>query len=361
MARQNNRAPRDLYKEIADRILASLEGGDVAPWQRPWNPSPLGSTPFNAVSKRPYRGVNVWLTMLTAWSRGYALPMWLTFKQANEIAAKAARKAGHKVEKNRRGQFVFAEGERKGLSVGGIRAGQNKANDAGATGVVFWKPVKSRRENEAGEMEARSFLVMRSYQVFNVQQCDAAVREYLLPGAVFDEESGALISMPESATEFAPLEACEEICEGWTDVPVNHGGNQAYYQPSTDQIQLPERDQFKSPEEYYTTRFHEMAHATGHPSRLARFKVGQHRAVHTYAEEELVAEFTACFLAGEAGIVRTVEQNSTAYLRAWASRIREDKRIVVRAAQRAQKAADLILGRQAVAESSDEQEASQAA
>lgn len=332
-------AKRDPYQEITDRIVSALENDEIAPWQRPWKASPFGSTPHNPVSGTLYRGVNVFLTLLTQWDRGYEHPMWLTFKQAHEIAAKAARKAGHKVGvkevgrgKRKKKIYVFADGPNKGKSVGGIKPGQNKENGRGATTVVFWKSGTRKETDENGEEQTRSWMVMRTYSVFNIAQCDEAVQEYLC-------------GEPEEAPKFAPLEKCESICNGF-EVQTDHGGDRACYYPATDRIQLPKREKFKSPEEYYTTRFHEMGHATGHPNRLGRFKVNEHKGVHTYAEEELVAEFTACFLAGEAGIVRTVEENSAAYLKAWASKLKEDKRIIVNAAQRAQKAADMILGRE---------------
>jgi antirestriction protein ArdC len=191
-------------------------------------------------------------------------------------------------------------------------------------------------------------MLMKFYQVFNVEQCDEHVKAYLCP--------------PVERPEFTPHEHADRICEGF-DCETRHGGDRAYYTPSEDRIQLPEREQFNTPEHYYTTRFHEMGHATGHSSRLARdsMKPGQHREVHSYAEEELVAEFTACFLSGEAGIERTTEGNAAAYLRVWAGRIRDNKQIIVTAAQRAQKAADLILGRKAPGATGDSQNSKAAA
>lgn len=334
---------RDLYQEITDRIIEALESGQAAPWQRPWEVSPYGSTPCNGVTKRPYRGINIWLTLMTSWKRGYSRPMWLTFKQAHEVAAKAMRKAGRPVEEKtvKRGKFtktlfVFGEGDPEaGKSVGGIRAGQNKENDAGATTVIFWKPSKFTKTDANGDEQEHGYMIMRAYQVFNVDQCDEHVREYLCPVEV-------------EAPEFSPIEECERICEGY-EIETRHGGDRAYYDVIGDRIQLPEREQFHSPEHYYTTRFHEMGHSTGHGSRLGRPGIAKfdYRGSHQYAEEELVAEFTACFLAGEAGIVRTVENQAAQYLRIWAAKLKEDPKMVVHAAQRAQKAADLVLGRKA--------------
>ena len=326
---------RDHYQEITDRIVAALEGGDVAPWQRPWKASSLGGVPRNAATGRPYRGINVWLTLMTQWERGYDHPLWLSFKQANEFAGRAMRRAGRKVEQNKRGRWVFADGEDKGKTCGGIRAGQNKDNGCGGTDVIFWKPMKGREPQDDGTHREFSWLLMRSYNVFNIAQCDQHVVDFVC-GEVAPEDA------------FQPLAAAERICEGY-EIQTVHGGDRAFYRPATDTIHLPRREAFHSPEHYYTTRFHEMGHSTGAASRLSRDGIAKfdYQGSHQYAEEELVAEFTACFLAGEAGIVRTVEGNAAGYLRHWAAKLREDPKIVVLAAQRAQKAADLILGRSA--------------
>jgi len=340
--------------------LAADSDTPLAPWQKPWNVSPYGSAPHNPASGTVYRGINTWITLMVMWDRGYDVPMFLTYKQANEMAAKALRAKGIKVEHKAVGRkaadpakqkriWVYVEGENAGKSCGGIKAGQNKENNSGGTNVIFWKTGSRVETDENGDEERKGWAMMRTFTVFNVAQCDDHVREYLCPPVA-------------DAPEFTPLEQCERICEGY-QIETRHGGERAYYMPSEDRIQLPQPETFKTPEGYYTVRFHEMGHSTGHVSRLGRdsMKPGLHRDVHTYAEEELVAEFSACFLAGEAGIVRTVEGNSAAYLRHWASKLREDKRMVVYAAQRAQKAADLILGREVAGAAGTDSEAAQGA
>lgn len=324
---------KDLYQGITDRVLKSMEDG-VAPWHRPWKS--VGAS-RNALTGKPYRGINVILTMVTAWNRGYSDPRWLTFKQANEIAGRAMKAEGHKVEQHPKFKsWIFAEGPNKGKSVGGIRKGQSAANGCGATGIIFWKPVKKTEKNEKGDEVDRSFLIMREYQVFNVEQCDEHVQKYLGP-----------VVMPH---EFSPIEAAESVCKGY-DIDVRYGGDRAFYACLGDFIQLPPREAFDSPEEYYSTMFHEMGHSTGASHRLARKGIEKFdfKGSHQYAEEELVAEFTACFLAGEVGIERTFD-NSASYLRHWASKIQDDKTLIVRVTQQAQKAADLILGRLAVSD-----------
>ena len=77
---------RDLYREVTDRIIASLEAG-VAPWIRPWT-GEADSLPVNAASHRAYRGINVVLLTLTGTARGYALSRWLTYRQAAELGGR---------------------------------------------------------------------------------------------------------------------------------------------------------------------------------------------------------------------------------------------------------------------------------
>jgi antirestriction protein ArdC len=282
---RKSRGPaRDHYQEITDRMVKALEEAaesddPLAPWQKPWKVTPYGSAPHNPASGTVYRGINTWITLMVMWERGYDIPMFLTFKQANEVAAKALRAKGIKVYlrtvKTRRGKerkfWAYVEGENKDKSVGGIRAGQNKENGTGGTTVVFWKRGSTVEEDEDGNERYRSWGMLRTFTVFNVEQCDDHVREYLCP--------------PVEESEFTPLEQCERICEGY-EIETRHGGDRAYYHPGEDRIQLPKRETFATPEGYYTTRFHEMGHSTGHVSRLGRdsMKPGKHRDVHTYAE-----------------------------------------------------------------------------
>lgn len=335
---------RDLYNEIAERVIAAMNAAGVAPWHMPWNP---GAGRHRNAAGRPYRGVNALLTWLTAEERGYQHPIWLTFKQANEIAARAHKAAGRKVVQDDRKRWVFADGEDAGRSCGGIRAGQNKVNGCGATDVIFWKSMRRTEKDDSGKETVRTWPMMRSYSVFNLEQCDEIVVRHVLSG--------------EAAQPLNPIEAAEAICDGF-DVATVHGSPYAMYTPSSDRIRLPAREAFETLEAYYSVRFHEMGHATGHASRLARPGITDPTefASHAYSEEELVAEFTACFLCAEAGIGRATETTSVAYLKTWAAKIKDDPKVVVRAAQAAQKAADLILGREAPGASEDgdgEQEA----
>ncbi len=324
-------ARHDVYAEITARVIEAMETG-TAPWTRPWSSS--GSLPRNAISGNPYSGVNPMLLMLTAWERGYKSPQWVTFRQANHLAARAQRAAGRKVEETRPGVFVFADGPDAGRSVGGVSKGQSKAEGQGGTEILFWKAVQSRSETSDGEPTRR--LVARTYYVFNLEQCDEHVQAF----------ARAREPAPQA---FSPIDVAETICEGFAVTTV-HGGDKACYRPTVDEIHMPLPESFVSASAYYAVRFHEMTHATGHASRLGRKGVTSFDSFgsHQYSEEELIAEFGACFLSAEAGIEHETEERSVAYLRTWAAKLRESPRLVVTAAAAAQRAVNHVLGRVAV-------------
>jgi antirestriction protein ArdC len=183
--------------------------------------------------------------------------------------------------------------------------------------------------------------------VFNAEQVDGI--EAKLPKAE-----------PRAVVE--PIAAAEAIVAGMPNAPkISLRGSQPCYRPKADEVEVPERDRFESAEEFYSTMFHELAHATGHESRLNRPEVTGTICFGSddYSSEELVAEMAATFLSGRAGIESKTIENSAAYLDHWRRKISEDPKLVVTAAARAQKAADYVLGENAKEES--EGEASKAA
>jgi len=142
-----------------------------------------------------------------------------------------------------------------------------------------------------------------------------------------------------------PVVAAAAIAAGYQNPPtVQEVDGRAYYRPSHDLVSLPPLKRFETPESYYSAMFHELGHSTGHKDRFDRLAGDSVFGDHSYSEEELVAEMTAAFLCGRAGIINTTIDSSVAYLGSWSKRIEGDKKLIVRAASQAQKAADRILG-----------------
>jgi antirestriction protein ArdC len=167
---------------------------------------------------------------------------------------------------------------------------------------------------------------------------------------------------PEAEAEPPRHLPAEAIAAGYADGPrVVHGPQpKACYVPSHDEVLMPPRDAFEGEVGYYGTLFHELVHSTGMPRRLDRPAfLGNHAAPmgsKRYAREELVAELGSVYLAGEAGLDPDVP-NSAAYIDHWPGALRRDPRLLVTAAQQAQRAADWVLGRRPAAGAGGEDEA----
>src|SRR5690242_6354956 len=236
-----------VYEIITQQILAELERGEV-PWRKPWRTLP----PANLISKKPYRGINVFLLA----SQGYGSQYWLTFNQAKQLG-------------------------------GNVRRGEH------GTKIVFWKFDTFETETADGETEERKSAMLRYYTVFNLEQTQGL---------------SALLTLPPAS----PIESAEEIAKGMPNPPAFERDAQAAYIPSRDVVTMPSRTAFVSQAEYYSTLFHELTHSTGHAKRLARegFDSPQKFGSDFYSREELIAEMGSAMHCGIAGIEQSTVSNS---------------------------------------------------
>ena len=272
----------DIYREITDRIISQMEAG-VIPWQKPWL---ANGKAISRSTGKPYSLLN---QMLLGRPGEY-----LTFKQCQE--------AGGKVKK----------GEKSSM-------------------VVFWKFIEQEDE-ETGEKKEVPFL--RYYNVFHIDQCEGVTAKHTTATA-----------FPDSVE---PLAAAQKIIYDYLSregVKLSHSkGDRAFYRPSTDEVVLPIRKQFISTAEYYNTVFHELTHSTGHPSRLNRLNKPSFFGTEDYSKEELVAEIGAATLVNHVGLETSASfRNNAAYLQNWLKVLKDDKRFIVSAAGKAEKAVNLIL------------------
>jgi antirestriction protein ArdC len=191
--------------------------------------------------------------------------------------------------------------------------------------------------DEATGITKKTFL-LRFYHVFNSEQAD------------FDEQGkqkiAQLQSLVDEKVNDEHLEA-EAIIEGYAGRPkiiLSDKDDRAYYAPVADLISVPDRKYFTSSSAFYRVLFHEMGHSTGHPKRLNRYDgMSNSFGDIPYSKEELVAELCSSFLAGIAHLDPDI-RNSAAYIKGWASALRDNQKWVMWAAARAEKAADHILG-----------------
>lgn len=283
MNESTNEKHIDVYGQVTERIIALLEKG-VVPWRQPWTEAGM---PKNLVTGKPYRGVNV----LLLGSLGYTQNCFLTFRQVKEIG-------------------------------GSVRKGE-KSHE-----IVYWNWIEWKNKKTK---EIERIPMLKRYRVFNISQCEDISKE-LLPVVVERVHD--------------PVRTCEEIIEKMPKRPeIRHEVQEAYYHRLEDYVNMPRPETFADSTTYYGTLFHELVHASGHPSRLNRKEVREMTGFGSepYSIEELTAEIGASFLKSQAGIPIEHVEESASYIQHWLKRLREDKRFIVYASAQAQKAADYIL------------------
>jgi len=308
MARTSSRPGGEranLYQDITDRIIAELEAGRV-PWVQPWAAAkaPL-DMPHNASTRNRYSGINIVILWEAVVSHGFTTNAFLTFRQALELG-------GH------------------------VRKGEH------GTTVVYARPFTPAEERRRAEVEGREpgkIPMLKRFTVFNTDQCED------LP------EDIAVSPLP--VPEGLILPAAEALIEA-TDADFRIGGDQAFYAPGLDYVQVPRPDAYFDSVNWHRTAFHELGHWTGHRSRLDRDMTGGFGST-AYGREELVAEMAGAFVCASLGITPTVRHAD--YLGSWLAIIREDNRAIVRAASAASKAADFLLAFRGAVACTEEPEA----
>ena len=295
---QNN-----VYQMVTDRIVAQLEQG-LIPWHKPWTGVGIeDGGAVNYVSRKPYSMLN---QMLLGREGEY-----LTFKQIKE-----------------RGGSI-----KKGAKAGVV--------------VFFTTTTYTKREEvqEDGSTETVSVMkehlmpVLKYYNVFHIDDCEGIESKIKV-----EEDAGPKIS---------PIDSAEKVLNGYVEREKelqfrnNIPTDRAYYSPTLDLISVPMLSQYEIAEEYYSTTFHEAVHSTMPENRCNR-KSEQKLAAfgsEDYSREELVAEIGSAMLCNNVGIdCEKAFKNSVAYIQGWLKKLKNDNRMIVWAASRAEKAAKYILG-----------------
>lgn len=279
----------DVYEMVTDRIIAQLESG-IIPWKKPWTGvSPLNGGAFNRVTKKSYSILN---QMLLGEGGEYA-----TFKQWSALGGK-------------------------------IRKGEKQKI------VVFWKVIHKTIQDKDGNDKEVGIPFLQYYGVFHISQVD-----------------GVEPLNKEELKDVDPIPEADEIIDSYVKREgikyQEIASNEAYYSPLDDRVVVPMKSQFENANEFYSTAFHELTHSTGHKSRLDRIHIGVAAfGSKEYSKEELVAELGAAGMLNLLGIeIPETFKNSTAYIQSWIRALRNDKKMIVMASSKAEKAIAYILGR----------------
>lgn len=297
-----NKPQRDLYAEVTNKIIASIEAGTPA-WRKPWTTvggsfAGGGVFPRRANGQR-YTGVNVVLLWSAAIERGFSNPTWMTFNQAKALG-------------------------------GAVRKGAKSE-----TVIYSSKFLKEVEDEKTGEKKKVPLSFLKAYAVFNVEEIDG------LPERFYGAPAAPASPAEAEASKLERIKAADVFFEKLPG-DVRHGGDQAFYTIGADYIQVPQFEAFHTAEAYYSTLGHEYVHWTRHPSRLDRDYGRTRWGDAGYAREELVAELGAAFLSAVLGISLEVREDHAAYLASWLKVLQDDKRFIFQAASAAQKAVDFL-------------------
>lgn len=279
---------KDIYQRVTDQVVAAIEAGTES-HKLPWRTSGgFPSSPINAVTKRPYRGINVLILWATAETRGYQSGTWATFKQWQDLGAQ-------------------------------VKKGEKSAH------VVFWKFLEregsSSEETETKKNErvpmAKDYFIFNAEQVEGYQQAEEPTRS---PAQRIDDA---------------------DLFFQQIGITPKNGGNSAYYSKDEDAIYMPPIEAFKESLFYYAVLSHESIHWTGAKHRLDRNLQGRFGS-DTYAMEELVAELGAAFLCAQLRLPTDPRKDHAPYIATWLKVLKNDKRAIFTAAAKAQEALDLM-------------------
>ncbi len=281
------KAKRDLYQEITDKIITSLEQG-VRPWKCPWDQGRYGGfegIPYNLKTSYSYRGINIPILWATQQEKGYQSSAWLSYKQAQAAG-------------------------------GQVRKGEK------STTVVYWSMFE---KEEKGETKRIPF--MKWYNVFNLDQVEGL------------EPKEAPKKREQTWQDQQHIEDVIQSSGAKIHFETKHGVR-ACYSPVFDYINMPRKERFKASGDYYCTLFHELTHWTGHKERMNRDFKGRF-GDESYAFEELIAEMGSAFLVAALGIEGKVQHDS--YIASWLKVLKNDKKAIFKAATEASKAHRFIM------------------
>lgn len=324
MMRQSRTNQTDAaIQRFADMMIETMERMRDEPWKKEWLTAIPGGVPMN-ISGRPYSGANPFMLQLLSIENGYKTPVFLTFNQANKLDAHVLK-----------GEKSFP--------------------------VLYWQPLYKDsngktvpndvvdKMSEAEKKELTVVPLARVNNVFNIDQTNLREVKPELYDKILDRFK------PRELTRVDGMYVNEDLDrlvakQAWV-CPINADGmsDSAYYSLSKDYIQVPRKAQFNMDgdslmggQRYYATMLHEMAHSTGHPSRLNRLD-GGHFGDPKYAREELIAEMSSAYVAAVLGFEKEINDNSARYLNSWIGTLKDEPRFILSVLPAVGKASEMIM------------------
>lgn len=295
--RKTHSAKPNIAETITAAIIERLERG-VRPWVRPWKGA--ADARLRRPSRScgtPYRGINTVVLGMIADVMDYASPYWMTYNHAQSLG------------------------------------GQVRKGERGSTAILYKTIVKRGSgdgDGETAEDERGVRRLLRGFTVFSADQIDG------LPERFHPKPAPLPVSSPDARAD--------ELRQFFDRIPavVRHGGDEAAYYPGHDIIHMPRSDQFIDAEHWAGTFAHELAHWSGHRSRLDRDLSGRFGS-NGYAIEELVAEMASAMIGADLGTPVTHLDHHASYVGHWLGVLKQDPRAILTAAAKAEQAASYLL------------------
>lgn len=292
----------DAYQMATDRICELLEQG-VKPWAKPW--TSVMNCGWSGADGHPYTMLNQML--LADPNKKY--------KDIGELISDI------------QGEWItYNEAKKRG---GNIRKGEHGRK------VIFFRTIEKKENEGTAEEKIKQIPIASVSVVFHIRQCEGIQQKFHI-------EDDKLFNF--NADQNADDVANDYIArEGITFKTIK--SDKAYYSPATDTVSIPLPEQFKDWTEYYSTLFHELTHSTGHEKRLNRLSKAASFGSDDYSTEELIAEIGSATICSTLGIdTANSMTNSASYIKHWLDALRNDKKMIVTASSKAEKAVRLIFG-----------------
>ena len=309
--RYKGKTTAEIQQMVTDIVIEGLEK-DLCPWIKPWESASIGGTPKNYNSKREYHSSNKIVLTSVMMSKGYEFNYWVTFKGAKDLG-------------------------------GNVKGGEK------GYPVVFWKFIDIKKTDAKGDEVDKRIPLLKYFQVFNLSQCEGIE----LPEKSKKKKQGALKTIKEAEAVVKAYDERE------TDLTIEiKKSDRAYFSPSQDLIVSPTMRQAvemakkvkqsvnDGKQHYYSTLFHEMVHSTGTKERCNREGVTGMNFFggHEYSKEELVAEIGSAILGAKVGLTsERVMDNTTAYCKSWAKKLKSEPKWIIWAGGQSEKAVNYIL------------------
>lgn len=287
---------KNVYQDITDNIINSLNNGQI-PWTKPWI---CNSKIISHATGKQYSLLNSILLEKPG--------EYVTYLQAQQ-------EGGH-IKKGAKSKQIY-----------------------------FWKQLRVKKDQllDDGSVAETEKIIpyLKAYNVFHLSDTEG-LKPRLAESENPTFENNSVVEAERIIKDYLTREC----------ITLQHDKiDSSYYSPSRDLIQVPPLESFKNSNGYYGTMFHELGHSTGAKNRLNRFGIVSPTAIFgscDYSKEELIAEMISAFMLANLGIDNANSKNqNAAYIQSWIKSLKNDPKMVVMAAGKAEKAVQFILGQSA--------------